>query len=124
MQLDFKNPAYKTAAELSQDEVTVVGRVNDKDNDGIPDKLDNFFSPNENNPETVPDAESNTFGNDEIHLVTDEQLDELKKSGIAVKVNRKAAAEDGKIPILIKADSKSKLTEILENSNAIKKKTL
>lgn len=215
----------KTAVELSQNEVSLIGRVNDRDNDGIPDKLDSSFSPNENETvqeinEIPPDAkkiaviidehkdgdmlwndktafyktengqflsefkdgwfgkitiqeitadeiitqvenarmnkhgiiggsmissdgfrilsdysaedkqmllsaaDKSSFGNNEIHLVTDDQLSELKKSGITVKVNRKDVAEDGKIPIMISANDNSKLKEIIMNSNSTKKKTL
>ncbi len=177
-----------TAAEIAQVEISVLGNINDKDGDMIPDRLDSTFNPKvtENNkkipvsnieeiqsentqtqeiraesddnfdamlekykdqippndydyePEPPPDNyidADNTFNqkitkkaeapdkkteqtdktDSKIYLVTDEELNVLKKTEINPKVNRKQISENGKIPVLIKAKDKDRFEEILSN---------
>lgn len=177
-----------TAAEIAQVEISVLGNINDKDGDLIPDRLDSTFNPKvtENNekipvsnieeiqsentqtqeiraesddnfdamlekykdqippndydyePEPPPDDyidADNTFNqqitkkaetldkkteqtdktDSKIYLVTDEELNVLKKTEINPKVNRKQISENGKIPVLIETKDKDRFEEILNN---------
>ncbi len=177
-----------TAAEIAQVEISVLGNINDKDGDMIPDRLDSTFNPKvtENNEKTPisnieeiqsentqtqeiraesddnfdamlekykdqippndydyePEPPSDDYidadsifnqqitkkaealdkkteqtdkTDSKIYLVTDEELNILKKTEINPKVNRKQISENGKIPVLIEAKDKDRFEEILNN---------
>lgn len=114
-----------TAAEIVQTEVHVISNVNDKDGDMIPDRLDSTFNPKAvENSETQAAKEQQNPASDiqdtRKYLVTEKELESLKKSGLDLKVNRTREKEDGTISILINAKDKGKCEKIMDdikNSN-------
>lgn len=123
-----------TAAEIVQTEVNVIGNVNDKDGDMIPDRLDSTFDPKtaennesqdvkeqkpasdvqENQSEKQPSI-SDEQADTRIYLVTENELESLKNSEIKLKVNDEHIQDDGKIPILINAKDKGKFDKIMND---------
>lgn len=58
---------------------------------------------------------ANEQADTKIYLVTENDLESLKKSEIKIKVNREHIQEDGKIPILINAKDKGKFEKIMND---------
>lgn len=100
----------RTAAEIAQVEIHIIDKINDRDGDMIPDRLDSTF-----NPEVVKNNEKTDkkVADSSIHLVTEEQLKGIQEAGIKPKVNHKGINDDGKIPIRIEAKDKEKFNSVM-----------
>lgn len=114
-----------TAAEIVQTEVKVINNVNDKDGDMIADSIDSTFDPKDvENSEAQAAKEQQNPASDiqdtRKYLVTENELESLKKTDLSFKVNRTREKEEGRISILINAKDKGKYEKImddLKNSN-------
>lgn len=92
-----------------------------KNKDQIPPLYDDYMPepPPENNmSETSPNVpldHTDKKSDTRIYLVTENELESLKKSGIKLKVNNKHIQEDGKIPVLINAKDNGKYKKIIND---------
>ena len=82
-----------TAAEIAQVEISVLGNINDKDGDMIPDRLDSTFNPKvtENNKKipvsNIEEIQSENTQTQEIRAESDDNFDAINLFAIYFRID-------------------------------------